>query len=60
MLGEWRICVLSSGGAFVFLHTCRELLTSLAHVSIGTVSVLAEGLSHLLAFSEVTWSVYEL
>ncbi len=29
--------ILSSSGAFVFFHTCGELSTSLAHVSIGTV-----------------------
>ncbi len=29
-------CVLSSDGAFMFLHTCTELATGLAHVRAGT------------------------
>ncbi len=34
--GEKRILILSSDGAFVFLHTCAELPTGLAHVGAGT------------------------
>ncbi len=31
-----RIFILSSDGAFVFLHTCAELPAGLAHVGAGT------------------------
>ncbi len=34
--GEKRILILSVDGAFVFLHTCAELPTGLAHVGAGT------------------------
>ncbi len=58
--------ILSSDGAFMFFHTCRELATGFAHVCIGAARAWdvvhhiplfrwVEGLSHSLAFPEVTW-----
>ncbi len=37
--GEKRILILSSDGAFVFLHTSAELPNGLAHVRAGTFRV---------------------
>ncbi len=53
--GEKRILILSSDGAFVFLHTCAELPTGLAHVGAGRFRVwyLAHHVPLLLRWESV-------